>query len=70
MESTGKVRGGRRWRNYANKLPPTSFGGSVVELVAEDYESSAIRERERVALSDRSPHSDTQVGLRQASVCV
>ena len=33
-----KVRGGRRRRDYAHKLPPTSFGGSVVKLIVEDYE--------------------------------
>ena len=42
MESAGKACGGRISPNYANKLPPTSFGGSVVELIAEGYESPAI----------------------------
>ena len=42
VESAGKVRGGRRWRDYANKLPLTGCGGSVVELIVEDYESSTI----------------------------
>ena len=42
MESTKKLHGGRRRAHYANKLPPTSGGGSVVELIVEDYESSTI----------------------------
>lgn len=37
-----KVRGGRRWRDYAYELPLTACGGSVVELIVEDYESSTI----------------------------
>ena len=42
VESTGQVRGGRQWRVYAYELPLTACGGSVVELIVEDYESSAI----------------------------
>ena len=42
VESAGKVRGGRRWRDYAYKLPPTGCGGSVAELIVEDYEPSTI----------------------------
>ena len=36
VESAGKLHAGRRRGHYANKLPPTAVGGSVVELIVED----------------------------------